>query len=155
MEIRELTIDNLEEYLDLRVKMLSENKEVGCYDIAKVKDQTRDYYIENINKSLIIFGMFENDRIVAVTSLEIIKRLPTPKINNTNSVVGYICGVYTCEEYRRQGISKELVIKALDYGRNRGITRFKLTTHNPVAVKIYEDLGFKHDENTMILNDCD
>lgn len=39
MEIRELTIDNLEEYLDLRVKMLSENKEVGCYDITKVKDQ--------------------------------------------------------------------------------------------------------------------
>lgn len=119
MEIRELTIDNLEEYLDLRVKMLSENKEVG-YDIDKIKDQTRDYYIENINKSLIIFGMFENDRIIAVTSLEIIKRLPTPKINNINSVVGYICGVYTCEDYRRQGISKQLVMKALEYGRNRG-----------------------------------
>ena len=154
MEIRELTKENLEEYLDLRVKMLSENEEIG-YDIDKIKDQTRDYYMENINKSLITFGMFDNNKLVAVASIEIIKRLSTPKINNANSTVGYICGVYTCEEYRRQGISKQLLIKTLNFGKSIGINRFKLSTHNPIAAKMYQTLGFKHNESAMILNELD
>ncbi len=151
MEIRKLTKEDLEEYLDLRVKMLSENIHVG-YDISKIKDETRKYYIENINKSLIIFGMFDDNKIVAVTGIEIINRLPTPKINNSNSVIGYICSVYTCEEYRNQGISKDLILQVLEYGKSIGITRFKLTTNNPIAFKTYEKLGFKFDDSAMILN---
>ncbi len=151
MEIKNLTTENLEEYLELRVKMLNENQEVG-YDISKIEEQTREYYIENINKNLIIFGMFDNNKIVGVAAIEIIKRLPTPKINNSNSTTGYICGVYTREEYRNQGISKKLVSTALNYGKNRGITRFKLSTHNPIAANVYKKLGFEYDQKAMILN---
>ena len=95
--------------------------------------------------------MFDNNNLIAVSSLEIIKRLPTPKIGNINSTIGYICGIYTNKNYRKQGIAKKLVAKTLEYGKNIGITRFQLSSHNPIAIKMYEDFGFKPNINSMIL----
>lgn len=150
MEIKQLSNNNLEEYLKLRIAMLTEDPYTE-YDNIEIEKQTREYFVENINKTLITFGMFDDDKLIAVSSLEIIKRLPTPKIGNINSTIGYICGIYTDKDYRRQGISKKLVTKTLEYGKSLGITRFQLASHNPIAIKMYKNLGFKSNTDSMIL----
>lgn len=150
MEIKELSNNDLEAYLKLRIKMLNEDP-YNEYDNVEIEKQTREYFIENINKTLITFGMFDKEELVAVSSLEIIKRLPTPKMGNINSTIGYICGIYTDKAYRKKGIAKKLVTKTLEYGKSIGITRFQLSSHNPIAVKMYESLGFKPNKDSMIL----
>ena len=77
MEIKKLENYNLEEYIPLRIKMLNENINKQ-YDNTELEKHTRQYFIENINKTLIIFGMFDNNKLIAVSGIEIIKRLPTP-----------------------------------------------------------------------------
>ena len=151
MEIKKLENYNLEEYIPLRIKMLNENVSKQ-YDNTELEKQTRKYFLENINKTLIIFGMFDNNKLIAVSGIEIIKRLPTPEISNINSTIGYICGVYTSKDYRKQGISKKLIGETLEYGKSIGLTRFKLTAHNPIAIKMYASFGFSHNQNTMTLN---
>lgn len=150
MEIKQLSNNNLEEYLKLRIEMLNEDPYTE-YDNIEIEKQTREYFVENINKTLITFGMFDNNNLIAVSSLEIIKRLPTPKIGNINSTIGYICGIYTNKNYRKQGIARKLVCETLEYGKNIGITRFQLSSHNPIAINMYKNLGFKPNINSMIL----
>ena len=149
MEIKKLESYNLEEYMDLRIKMLKESLN-NDYNFAELEKQTRKYFIENLNNTLFIFGMFDNDKLIAVSGIEILKRLPTPQ--NLACMLGYICGVYTDIPYRKQGISKKLINKTLEFGKSLGITRFNLNSHNPIAINMYRGFGFEHNEKAMILD---
>lgn len=148
IEERKLQIEDLEEFISLRVEILLADKSIN-YDKDEIIKQTIPYFKENINKSLHAFGIFDKKHLVSVACMEIIKRLPTPRKDNLNSEICYICGVYTKPEYRKKGYANKLLGNILEYAKQIGITRFKLSSHNPNAIKIYEKYGFEKDENMM------
>lgn len=150
--IRKLDINDIDNYCNLRVAMLLSDKSVS-YNKEELVLQTREYYENYINKTLFIFGYIENEEIVSVAAYEIIKRLPTPKINNLNSDIAYVCSIYTKEEYRNKGYSKLLLNEVIEDAKKRGLTRFKLSSHNEIAIKMYEKFGFKSDLTAMVKND--
>ena len=150
--IRKLDINDIDSYCNLRVSMLLSDKSVS-YNEEELVFQTRKYYENYINKTLFIFGYIENEEIVSVAAYEILKRLPTPKINNLNSDIAYVCSIYTKEEYRNKGYSKLLLNEVIEDAKKRGLTRFKLSSHNEIAIKMYEKFGFKSDLTAMVKND--
>lgn len=150
--IRKLDINDIDSYCNLRVSMLLSDKSVS-YNEEELVFQTRKYYENYINKTLFIFGYIENEEIVSVAAYEVLKRLPTPKINNLNSDIAYVCSIYTKEEYRNKGYSKLLLNEVIEDAKKRGLTRFKLSSHNEIAIKMYEKFGFKFDLTTMVKND--
>ena len=150
--IRKLDINDIDSYCNLRVAMLLSDKSVS-YDKEELVLQTREYYENYINKTLFIFGYIENEEIVSVAAYEVLKRLPTPKNNNLNSDIAYVCSIYTKEEYRNKGYSKLLLNEVIKDAKKRGLTRFKLSSHNEIAIKMYEKFGFKSDLTAMVKND--
>ena len=150
--IRKLDINDIDSYCNLRVAMLLSDKSVS-YNKEELVLQTRKYYKNYINKTLFIFGYIENEEIVSVAAYEVLKRLPTPKINNLNSDIAYVCSIYTKEEYRNKGYSKLLLNEVIEDAKKRGLTRFKLSSHNEIAIKMYEKFGFKSDLTAMVKND--
>lgn len=150
--IRKLDINDIDSYCNLRVAMLLSDKSVS-YNKEELVLQTREYYEDYINKTLFIFGYIENEEIVSVAAYEVLKRLPTPKINNLNSDIAYVCSIYTKEEYRNKGYSKLLLNEVIEDAKKRGLTRFKLSSHNEIAIKMYEKFGFKFDLTAMVKND--
>ncbi len=150
--IRKLDINDIDSYCNLRVAMLLSDKSVS-YNKEELVLQTREYYEDYINKTLFIFGYIENEEIVSVAAYEVLKRLPTPKINNLNSDIAYVCSIYTKEEYRNKGYSKLLLNEVIEDAKKRGLTRFKLSSHNEIAIKMYEKFGFKSDLTVMVKND--
>lgn len=150
--IRKLDINDIDTYCNLRVAMLLSDKSVS-YNKEELVLQTREYYEDYINKTLFIFGYIENEEIVSVAAYEVLKRLPTPKINNLNSDIAYVCSIYTKEEYRNKGYSKLLLNEVIEDAKKRGLTRFKLSSHNEIAIKMYEKFGFKSDLTAMVKND--
>ena len=108
---------------------------------------------DSINSSSKLFGYIENEEIVSVAAYEVLKRLPTPKINNLNSDIAYVCSIYTKEEYRNKGYSKLLLNEVIEDAKKRGLTRFKLSSHNEIAIKLYKKFGFKSDLTAMVKND--
>lgn len=150
--IRKLDINDIDSYCNLRVAMLLSDKSVS-YNKEELVLQTREYYENYINKTLFIFGYIENEEIVSVAAYEVLKRLPTPKINNLNSDIAYVCSIYTKEEFRNKGYSKLLLNEVIEDAKKRGLTRFKLSSHNEIAIKMYEKFGFKSDLTAMVKND--
>ena len=59
--------------------------------------------------------------------------------NNTN---GFITHVASMRKYRNQGVAKRLVNKAILHCKCVGKTGVNLCTSNPVALKLYEKMGF-------------
>lgn len=146
--IEKLNKNNLDEFLKLRIEMLMADSDIN-YDKEELERQTKDYFNENINTSLFAFGYKENEKIVAIACYEIIKRLPTPRVDNKNSDIGYICNVFTKENYRKKGYAKKLLEYMISDAKKRGIQRFQLRSHNPIAIQLYKQLGFEFDKSLM------
>ena len=55
--------------------------------------------------------------------------------------------VYVLEEHRKKGISRQLVQKVIDYGRETGAKRLTLNTlkDNLPAQKLYESMGWRQE----------
>ncbi len=89
--------------------------------------------------------------MVSIAAYEILKRLPTPKINNINSDIAYVCSVYTKKEFRKKGYSKLLLNEKIKDANKKGLTRFKLSSHNEVLInyflegKIYMNIKINYD----------
>lgn len=60
---------------------------------------------------------------------------------------GHVLDLAVADEYRREGIGEELLHRALNYLRERGIDRVKLEVRvgNDPAMNLYEKVGFERD----------
>ena len=82
---------------------------------------TRDYLTNHLNKDLYIFIESRDNKIVATCSLQIIKKLPQC---NNNEIYGYICNVFTKEEYRNQKLQTKLLQNCIDFAKKHNLKHF-------------------------------
>lgn len=147
MNIRKLCVDDVESFLNLRLNLFYELKEIELNeDIEDLKKSTRDYYLKNIDKNLISYGVFEEDKIVSIGSLCIFERIPY--IENLSGKEGYILNIYTLPEHRKKGYGKNITEKLLEYSKDIGIKKLWLNASDE-GKKLYTKLGFKEKNNEM------
>ncbi|WP_270426640.1 hypothetical protein [Fusobacterium mortiferum] len=66
MIIKRLDIEDVEFFLDLRLKLFYELQEIDKNDnIENLINSTKEYYLKNIDKSLITYGIFKENKIVS------------------------------------------------------------------------------------------
>ena len=70
-----------------------------------------------------------------------------PQADDLSCKVAYITSVFTKEEYRGKGFQRKAFEECLNFAKNRDIVRFKLSTENPKAMKMYASMGFIDDIN--------
>lgn len=147
MFIKRLNIEDVESFLHLRLNLFCELQEIERDDdVEKLKNSTMEYYLKNIDKTLITYGVIEKDKIVSIGSLCLFERIPY--IENLSGKEGYILNIYTLPEYRKKGYGKEITKKLIEYSKDIGIKRLWLNTSNE-GKKLYSKLGFKNKENEM------
>lgn len=146
MEVRRLNKENIEEILPLRIALQKVDFEDNLgIDEQILIDKTREFLNENLDKDLFMYGTYVNRELVSICGLSIFKYFP--QADDLSCKVGYITCVYTKDEYRGNGYQKQAFQKCIELGKQMGITRFKLSTKNPIAMKMYANFGFKEDEN--------
>ena len=146
MEVRRLNKENIEEIIPLRIALQKVDFEDNLgIDEQILIDKTREFLNENLDKDLFMYGTYVDDKLVSICGLSIFKYFP--QADDLSCKVGYITCVYTKDEYRGKGYQKQAFQKCIELGKEMGITRFKLSTKNPIALKMYANFGFKEDEN--------
>lgn len=89
MIIKRLGIEDVEFFLDLRLKLFYELQEIDKNDdIENLINSTKEYYLKNIDKSLITYRIFEENKIVSIGSLCLFERIPY--MENISGREGYI-----------------------------------------------------------------
>lgn len=64
--------------------------------------------------------------------------------------IGLLSSMFTDKEYRRQGIAKKLLEKVVEEAKNYGCGTVQITASD-MGVLLYEDFGFKRNDNFMYL----
>lgn len=92
-----------------------------------------------------MYGTYVEEELVSICGLTIFKYFP--QADDLSCKVGYVTCVYTKEKYRNKGYQKQVFKECINLEKELGITRFKLSTKNPVAMKMYESFNFMEDEH--------
>jgi ribosomal protein S18 acetylase RimI-like enzyme len=76
----------------------------------------------------------------------------TGKDEFTDKINGYIYELFVIEEFRGNGISKQLMRAGIDQLKNKGYSEVRLSAYaGNHAIKLYEKLGFKIRKVSMSL----
>lgn len=144
--VRKLEKEDIEQIIPLRIALQKVDNlgDLGNEESALI-ERTKEFLEENLNKDLFMFGTYVDEELVSICGLTVLKHFPT--VGDLNCKGGYITCVYTKEEYRQKGYQKKVFEECLKYGKKLGIIRYKLSTKNPVAMKMYASFGFKEDSN--------
>ena len=145
-EIRRLTINDLDEMIELRLEI--QNYDLKYIDADKnilteeeLVTKTKEYIENSLDNTLYMFGTFIDNKLVANCGFYIDRHFPT--YTNKSGMIGYICNVYTKEECRKKGYMKDLFIYSFNYAKELGITKFQLNSLDENAIKMYKSFGFK------------
>ena len=135
MEIRELKTDDLELLLELYIQLSDINKGYS-YEKALAVWQNE---IEN-NKSIKYFGAVDNGKVVSTCYCAII-----PNLTNNAKSIGFIENVVTDENYRKQGLAKKVIDKAVEFAKSNDCYKVFLESGiaRTEAHKFYEKIGFE------------
>ena len=91
----------------------------------------------------------KEDDIIAICCLQIIEYIPQC---NDNGKQGYICNVYTSDEFRNKGIQTNLLRKVIKFAKENNLCELNLSTDSEKAISIYKKLGFEFDTLTKKIN---
>lgn len=151
-KVRKLEKEDIEKIIPLRIAL---QKYDGLHhgnfvvDEEKLAGATREFLKENINQEIFMFGGFVDKELVSICGFNLLKHMPD--MENLTGKIGFMCSVFTQEEYRGKGYQKDTFKACLEYAKNLGIVRFELGTVNPHAIKMYEKFGFVFNQNAMKL----
>ncbi len=125
--VRYLTVNDAEEYFK-KVNLIHEFKAVQINDVL------------NMIKDSKVIGYYKNGELVAAANLAALSDL-----------TGVVTGVFTIPSERGHGYARSALEYLLaDFAKGRTISIF---FSNPIAKKIYLDLGFKINENLIMFNE--
>ncbi len=147
--ILQLDEKSADDFLRLRIDMFEELGEVGKNDdISELRITTKQYYLTHINKDLICWGIFQDEKLVAIGSLCLFTRIPYKE--NLSGTEGYILNIYTSPQFRECGFANKILDNIIDYSQKNNIKRLWLNSSEK-GKKLYAKRGFVKKDNEMEL----
>lgn len=144
MEFTIATNSDIEQLVQMRMFYIFEHfKGTTDTQIEKIQQQLPDYFKKHIGKDIIAFIAKEQDKVVATAILFIIEKPANPRF--VTGRIGEVLNVYTCKEYRRQGIARNLMETLLSYSREQKLDFIELKATEDVY-PLYKNLGFSDDK---------
>ena len=115
-------------------------------DKYNLVNTTKKYLEKHLNNDFYAFIEEKGNDIIAICCLQIVEYIPQC---NDNGKHGYICNVYTSDDFRNKGIQTNLLKKVINFAKENNLCELNLATDSEKAISIYKKLGFEFDNLTM------
>jgi ribosomal protein S18 acetylase RimI-like enzyme len=139
MNIRKLTIDDLDIYKQLRLELLenhpenfgSDEREEAAFDSSFWEKRLTNNYADS-------YGAFVDDQLVGMA---VCVRNPRKKMKHFAT----ISSIYVKPEFRGQGFAKRIIDTILFICTNEDLefVRLSVVTENTEAINLYQTMGFE------------
>lgn len=144
IQYKKLTINELEQFIDIRIKQL---REEGAKEDIDIKPALRDYYNRHMADGTFVSWLaIDGEKIVGTSGMSFVEK--PPYFGCPNGRIGLLSSMFTEKEYRRQGIAKELFSKVIKEAKEYGCGNVQITASD-MGVLLYTDFGFKKNGNFM------
>lgn len=137
---------DIDKIAQIRIKQQNEvweDEDVDKYNLLKI---TKVYLEEHLNNDFYAFIEETDNDIIAICCLQVIEYLPQC---NDNGKKGYLCNVYTSDEFRNKGIQTNLLKEVINFAKENNLCELNLGTDMEKAISIYKKLGFEFDNLVM------
>lgn len=144
MTYQKLTEKELNIFIEMRIQQL---KEEGAKEDIDLKPALYDYYDKHMKDgSFVSWIALVDDKIVGTSGISFVEK--PPYYGCPNGKIGLLSSMYTCEEYRRQGIAKKLLSQVIQEAKDHGCGVIQITASD-MGMKLYQDFGFDKNDRFM------
>jgi len=120
---------------DLFDALVAESERAGYGFVRRLADEWASGANRFGRPGEALFAARMEGRLIGACGLNVDPYTPAPG-------VGRVRHLYVLTDYRRLGVGRQLVEQVLDAARGR-FERLRLSTQNPAAAQLYEQLGFE------------
>ena len=144
MEYKKLTIDNIDEIIELRLAQL---KDEGAIPSLDLKPNLYKFYNEQLKgNNFTIFGCIDNNKIIATGSLSFVFK--PPYYNCPNGKIGLLSSMYVNPSYRRRGIASKMLDLIVEFAKDNECSLIHITA-SKMGELLYTKYGFIKKNNFM------
>ena len=113
-------------------------------------DQTREVTSKNFEQSLTHIGQ-SYQYVVAEVDNQLVGFIFV-EVSPVYKARGSIVDLFILEDYRNQGIGKQLMEKGLEWLKANGVKKVGVGAHksNTAALHLYKEFGFEEEEETYV-----
>ena len=153
MEIvyKKLTKEELETFIDMRIRQLTEEYMSEGREIPEnvdLKSALFDYYRKHMSDGTFVSWLaMDGNAIVGISGMSFVEK--PPYFTCPSGKLGLLSSMFTSPNYRRMGIAKELLRRVVEEARTYGCGSVQITASD-MGVKLYTAYGFKHNGNFMM-----
>ena len=147
MDYKLATKEDIDELMGIRMEMLRIVNELGeNQDFSKeLVSSSKRYFLDGNQVTCLAF---DNGKTIGCASISYIEIMPT--FSHPTGKRAHLMNVYTKEEYRRQGIAREMVELLIEDAKKKGATEISLDA-TEAGRPLYESLGFSPSEECMVM----
>lgn len=147
IEYRKLTREDVEAFIELRIRQLVEE---GAEETLDLRPHLRDYYARHMDDGTFVAWLaLEDGKIIGTGGMSFVEK--PPYFGCPNGRIGLLSSMYTRKECRRQGIGKTLLGKVVEEARAYGCGAVQITASD-MGTLLYADFGFRRNGNFMQYN---
>ena len=145
---RKLTVDDLDDFIDLRIKQLREEGATEDFDLVPA---LKDYYHCHLKDGTFVSWLAVDkeaggEKIIGTSGMSFVEK--PPYFACPSGRIGLLSSMYTNPDYRRKGIARELLNRVVEEARAYGCGVVQITASD-MGVKLYSAYGFVHNGNFM------
>ncbi len=147
---RRATLEDLEELLQLRLKLFYETGDVRNDELSSdLLERNRSYVSTNLPTNHFISWIAEAEgRMIGISGLVFFEKPPTRA--NSSGMEAYVMNMYTLPEWRGTGVATALLQDLIAFVRSTPARRIWLHT-TEVGRSVYEQCGFTDTSQEMEL----
>ena len=141
---KRLTEKQLNIFIEMRIYQL---REEGAKEDIDLRSALSDYYIRHLADGTFISWLaVDGDKIVGTSGMSFVEK--PPYFGCPSGKMGLLSSMFVSEDYRRQGIAKELLSRVVNEAREYGCGTVQITASD-MGVLLYSDFGFVKNGNFM------
>jgi len=137
---------DIDKIVQIRIKQQKDDWKEEYIDKYNLMNTTKIYLEKHLNNNFYAFIEEKDNDIIAICCLKVIEYLPQC---NDNGKQGYVCNVYTRDEFRNKGIQTNLLKEVINFAIKNNLCELNLETDSEKAISIYKKLGFDFDNLAM------
>lgn len=147
MDIRKVNLCDIDLLINNRIEFLYSIKSITYQE--DFRRSTREYLQKHIvDDSVISFIAVKDGKIISSCILCIYETLPTPSCLSGRT--GLLLNVYTCLEYRRQGLAYRVLTRLIEEAKRLNVGKI-LLDYTDDGYPLYKKLGFEELDREMVL----
>ena len=146
MEYRKATAEDIDLIIELRrIQLIHEQAQ----EEVEIKHDMKAFFEKAFAENRIIQILAEEDGVAAATGAVLFYEYP-PGFSNPSGKVAYIANMFTSPDYRRRGLTFEIMDMLVEEAGKAGAGEVRLLASEP-GRPVYEKYGFIKEEGWYIL----